>query len=1709
MNFKKNILHLFIVFFSAVSFAQYSGGAGTSGDPFKISNITDLITLSTNVNNGRNYTGVYFILTTDIDAFSTRTINQAPNGSYQGFAPIGQTGNIFNGNFNGQGNSVKNIYINRPTADNIGLFGLTGSTTIIKNLELYNAEITGQNNVGGFSGIFAGDSLLNIHFDGKINGQNKIGGIAGVHTGTIVKNAYSTGYINGNSNTGGIIGELNNSSGSLQNTYNTALVNSINTVGGLVGLFTDGEIHNSYNVGAVSGNYYAGALVGNNTNEEIHKCYFNPHTSNTSLGIGTGTLSGADIDFSAKTGTDMAQKATYSGWTFNPANWIISEGETLPHFSFQNVVLHNTEFKTTSETSIDFISQVLRNTDSVVTITEYGFTYSSAIPLPTHQNATGVVTGLSISAASNTAVANRSITNLHEHKKYYGRFYAKDNNNKYYYGNTLILLTPEELKILSAKTNSSRNVISLEFDKEINASTLNTAHFNVKSDETNITINNAALNSSKQNIVELSLSQTLPQTPVVTVTYNAGTLAAKDGGKLVSFTRFTVENFPIFNGLYKPIPEVEAANKYFGGSISTFAEYMVVGIKGESSSAADRGIVYIFKRTGQKFNKIAELTSSDGTSNDAFGTSVDIYQNTIVVGAAGNNGNIGAAYVFEKSGAEWHNMTEVAKLVASDAAASDYLGASVAISGDVIIVGAKGKNSNRGAGYVYVKPKSGWLNTISETAKLIIANGALNDALGTSVDITSDYIVMGAPGNITSQGKVCIFEKPKDGWKNAYPTATLLPSNPSNNNGFGYSVKANKNIVAVGAINASLSGAVYVYSKPANGWFPVSGSATITEIKKIIPSNTANGDNVGSALALSESQMIVGARSNTISGSAFVFEKDPNNAAVWTQTHKLNSGSIVNTDRFGAAVAFTGNFLIAGAPGTTAPGPKVNNGTIYIYNSNTKPLGDTASISIKKGASHIFKASDFPFIDPDASDTLYGIELIEKPSSAKGSFTYNGVVVSPNTFYTDMTKLKFEPVANASGIPYTDFTYKVQDQFGAKSILNYKMTIKIPPLNSPPTSNSNINITINEDEDRKFLKTEFGYTDPDGDPLNSLIITAVPDKGKLYLDNNNNNTIDAGETLNINSSVSVSAIDSGFFKYEPGKDSSGSPYTTFKFKVTDKINTSSTVSTVTINVTAVNDLPVISNVETSVANYIIGKDSLLVSSTIKITDVDNANLTKATIKIISGFDADDILSFKTQAGITGTYSNGEMTLNGSATYGDYAKAIQSVSFRNNDVASPVTGTRILEFKVYDGVVWSNAVNRAINVQVVQDIPTIDVNIAAIVQEGKSVIITKNNLLSSNPNNTASDLIYRIVKQPVFGILSHTSSVTQEEINANKFIYTHNGNESVKDSIKFKVQNKSGALSPDTTFFIDITAFNDPPVFSNVPDIQAKEDSTLTFPVSNWYPFVIDPDHPDTALNFNINYSGSNIVIKGNNKGSKITEFLFSFKQEWYGTDSLMLKVSDGSSSDSVRIKVIVKEINDKPKFVDFPAFVAFQNDKFYKGNIWQLVKDIESADNLLNYQFTPENDSLTASYSKTTGNFWLDALPYFGKETKVHIKVEDPQGAFADTILIVKVTDVYTDVTENRLPEKYALYQNYPNPFNPATVIKFDLPEESEVRLAVYNILGKKVKTLLNKKLSAGVHKISWQASEYSSGVYFYRVEAVSNVSDKKFTKVEKMLLLK
>jgi len=182
--------------------------------------------------------------------------------------------------------------------------------------------------------------------------------------------------------------------------------------------------------------------------------------------------------------------------------------------------------------------------------------------------------------------------------------------------------------------------------------------------------------------------------------------------------------------------------------------------------------------------------------------------------------------------------------------------------------------------------------------------------------------------------------------------------------------------------------------------------------------------------------------------------------------------------------------------------------------------------------------------------------------------------------------------------------------------------------------------------------------------------------------------------------------------------------------------------------------------------------------------------------------------------------------------------------------------------------------------------------------------------------------------------------------------------------------------------------------------------------------------------------------------------------------------------------------------------------------IFEIVPStVNSTDKAL-YQIIEDNiivDSIYIDQNDGSG-FWVSLGEYFlTANVEVKVKVmdtgESSVGAVlrADAVkfsLIEEVTGIESSTAES-IPSKYQLHQNYPNPFNPETVIAYQIPKAEHVKIEVFNLLGERIKTLINLFLPAGNHSITWDGKNYNgsrvaSGTYFYRIKAGNFIQTKK-----------
>ena len=437
--------------------------------------------------------------------------------------------------------------------------------------------------------------------------------------------------------------------------------------------------------------------------------------------------------------------------------------------------------------------------------------------------------------------------------------------------------------------------------------------------------------------------------------------------------------------------------------------------------------MYVFVRSGIVWSRQAKLTASDATAGDWFGTAVSVSGDSLLIGArydAGTAGTkTGSLYVFVRAGTVW---SEQAKLTASDAAADDQLGTSVALSGDTAVAGAPnddtGAKSNHGSAYVFVRTGTTW----SQQAKLIASDSAAIDLFGSAVAISGDTVLVGSPYDDTTAGvdvgSAYVFVRSGSTWSQQ---AKLTASDALTNDNFGWAVSISGDTALIGAPSGDSAavpdtGSAYVFVRNGTTW---------SQQAKLTAGNAAGGDSFGASVGLSGDTCIVGAAGvDTSAGSnvgcAYVFSRT---GTTWSEQVRLTSDEPAANDVFGNRVAISGDTVIVGNVGDDSvyvPTGDIleENGGAFVFrlsSSNQPPSGGTMAIlpitTVDPSAVFTVVFSDWADPDLPVSYAIYLDNVLVSPPGASasriitaptatGSHTLRGRISDGLGFFTEVTQ---------------------------------------------------------------------------------------------------------------------------------------------------------------------------------------------------------------------------------------------------------------------------------------------------------------------------------------------------------------------------------------------------------------------------------------------------------------------------------------------------------------------------------------------------------------------------------------------------------------------------------------------------------------------------------------------------------------------------------
>ena len=358
--------------------------------------------------------------------------------------------------------------------------------------------------------------------------------------------------------------------------------------------------------------------------------------------------------------------------------------------------------------------------------------------------------------------------------------------------------------------------------------------------------------------------------------------------------------------LQKLLPCGGAAEDRFGASVAVYGNTAIIGAPnhdGEKSFGI--GAAYVYRLVGSSWLEEQKLMPSDGDSSDYFGFAVDMDGDVAIINShSGVPGAwwSGSAYVFRRVDGLWQ---EEQKLLASDSVPGDHFGTSVAISGDVAIVGATYDEDNgyhSGAAYVFRFDGASWL----ETQKLHPSDGDCYDTFGEAVAIGGNLAVVGAPAYETEirPGAAYVFGFDGSSW---VETLRISASDGVDENHFGCTLALDGDVLLTGADwdweNGYQAGAGYVFRYNGAYW---------VEEQKLLASDGNVHELLGGSVAVNGDYALIGAPGcplNTES-SARAYRFD---GFAWEEIEKLVPADVADLDRFGFAVGMQPGAAIIGA----------------------------------------------------------------------------------------------------------------------------------------------------------------------------------------------------------------------------------------------------------------------------------------------------------------------------------------------------------------------------------------------------------------------------------------------------------------------------------------------------------------------------------------------------------------------------------------------------------------------------------------------------------------------------------------------------------------------------------------------------------------------------------------------------------------------------
>ena len=239
--------------------------------------------------------------------------------------------------------------------------------------------------------------------------------------------------------------------------------------------------------------------------------------------------------------------------------------------------------------------------------------------------------------------------------------------------------------------------------------------------------------------------------------------------------------------------------------------------------------------------------------------------------------------------------------------------------------------------------------------------------------------------------------------------------------------------------------------------------------------------------------------------------------------------------------------------------------------------------------------------------------------------------------------------------------------------------------------------------------------------------------------------------------------------------------------------------------------------------------------------------------------------------------------------------------------------------------------------------------------------------------------------------------------------------------------------------------------------------------------------------------GGKLLLSGQNIGYDLVED-GSYEDSLFYADYLKAEYIE----DNAEPIMVIGDPNDT---IMKGTFINFESNADNRQSSPDVIKEIPPAKSILKY--LPNQETAAIKYINETTGAIIIYLP-FGIEG-----ITGPYQNSAQTFLkkcmtlLSGTTEINIPSQNINVPKEYSLEQNYPNPFNPVTTIKFDLPRQTFVSLSIYNVLGQKIRSLINEVKSAGHHQVDWNGvddkrQQVAGGIFFYQLKTDEYLGTKK-----------